>query len=119
MKVVLLWASNNSEKYGNKILLDLVGKWHTVYPVNPKESEIEWIKSYKDLGSVDWEYDVVNFVVPPQVTLSILQNNTEILKQKTVWIQPWAESDEIKTFLEKNWFTNYITNSCIMIQTNK
>jgi len=119
MKIVLIWASNNPEKYWNKILKDLIGKWYTVYPVNPKETEIEWLHTHKILKTVKKDFDIINFVVPANVTLQILQKYTDLLKTKKVWIQPGAESDEIKDFLKNNWFTDYITDSCIMIEKIK
>jgi predicted CoA-binding protein len=116
MKIVLIWASNNPEKYGNKILKDLIKKWHIVYPLNPKEIEIEWLHTHKTLKTVPKDFDIIDFVVPANVTLQILQKYTELLKNKKVWIQPGAEDNEVKTFLKDNWFTDYITDSCIMIE---
>lgn len=115
MKIVLIWASNNKEKYWNKILKDLVNKWYEVIPVNPNEKEIEGIKAHKILKTVPKNFDIINFVVPPKITLQILEKNKELLKNKKVWIQPWAQNDEIKIFLKKNNFSDYITDSCIMI----
>ncbi len=116
MKIVLIWASNNPEKYGNKILKDLVGKWHTVYPINPKEDEIEWIKAYKTLKDISDDYEVINFVVKPEITLNLLENNLDLIKSKKIWCQPWASDDKVKKFLEENNFSDYITDSCIMVQ---
>jgi len=116
MKIALIGASNNTEKYWNKILKDLVNKWHTVYPVNPKETKIEWLKSHKILKTVPKDFDIIDFVVPANVTLQILQKHKDLLQNKKVWIQPWAENDEVKDFLKNNWFTDYITGSCIMIE---
>jgi len=114
-KIVLIWASNNSEKYWNKILKDLIGKWYKVIPVNPKEEEIEWIKTHKILKTVPKNFDIINFVVPPKITLQILEKYKELLKNKKVWIQPWAEDVNVEKFLEENNFSDYITKSCIMI----
>lgn len=115
MKIVIVWASNDREKYGNKILRDLVKKWHIVIPVNPKENEIEWLKVYKSLSDIKLDFDIVNFVVKPEITLQILQKNLEIIKDKTIWCQPWASNEEVEIFLKNN-FKNSITNSCIMIE---
>jgi predicted CoA-binding protein len=41
MKIVVIGASNDSEKFGNIIVKDLLKKGHTVVPVNPKEQNIE------------------------------------------------------------------------------
>lgn len=115
MKIVLIGASNNPEKYWNKILKDLVGKWYTVHPVNPNENEIEWLHTHKILKTVPKDFDIIGFVVPAKVTLQILKKYTELLKNKKVWIQPGAENYEVKAFLKDNWFTDYITDSCIMV----
>lgn len=116
MKIVLIWASNDSEKYGNKIMKNLISKWHTVIPVNPKEKQIEGIRCHTNLWVISWDYDIINFVVPPNVTLQILKKYETLLKNKKIWIQPWAESIDVIDFLEKNWFNNYITGSCIMVE---
>jgi hypothetical protein len=116
MKIVVIWASNNPEKYGNKIVKDLVKKWYKVHPVNPKETEIEWIHSHKILKTVPKDFDIINFVVPPKITLQILEKHEKLLKNKKVWIQPWAEDEEVENYLKENWFTDYITKSCIMIE---
>lgn len=116
MIVALIGASNNPEKYGNKILKDLIGKWYTVHPINPKETEIEGLHSHKILKTVQKNFDIANFVVPANVTLQILQKYTDLLKTKKVWIQPGAENNEVIEFLKKNWFKDYVTGACIMIE---
>jgi len=121
-KIVLVWASNNTEKYWNKILKDLVEKWYTVFPINPNEDTIEWIKSYKSLSdflAYANDFDVINFVVPPKVTLELLIQNLYKIKDKTIWCQPGASDDEVVSFLEEFEFKNYIVDSCIMIQDLK
>lgn len=118
MKIALVWASNDTEKYWNKILKDLIKKGHTVYPINPKEDYIENIKAYKSLSEVNDDFEIVNFVVKPEITLQILQSNLQLIKQKTIWCQPGASDDLVIDFLKNN-FTHYITDSCIMIQDIK
>jgi len=115
-KVVIIWASNNEEKFWNKILKNLISKWYDVIPVNPNEAEIEWVKTHKILKTVPKNFDIINFVVPANITLQILQKYKVLLKDKKVWIQPWAENDEVKEFLKENEFTDFITDSCIMIE---
>ncbi len=45
----------------------------------------------------------------------ILENNIDILKGKTVWCQPGASNTKVEKILKEN-YSNYITNSCIMIE---
>jgi len=118
-KIVLVGASNNPEKYWNKILKDLISKWYIVYPINPKEKEIEWIKVYKNLKnflSYNKDFDVINFVVRPQVVYKELKENLEKIKNKKIWCQPWASDDDVIRFLHENEFKDYIVNSCIMLE---
>lgn len=119
MKIVLVWASNNPEKYWNKIFKDLFSKGYTVYPINPKEEFIEGVKAYKSLIDIKEFYDVVNFVTPPSITLDTLKNNLDLIRDKKIWCQPWASDQMVKEFLKNNNFKDYITDSCIMLQTQK
>lgn len=119
MKIVLIWASANPEKYWNKILKDLVSKWHKVFPVNPKETQIEGIKTYKSIWEIKEDYEIINFVVKPEIVLNILENNFELIRNKTIWCQPGASDEKVKGFLEKNNFKDYILDSCIMIENIK
>ena len=116
MIITVIWASNNPEKFWNKIVKDLVKKWYTVHPVNPKEDKIEWLHTHKILKTVPKNFDIINFVVPANVTLQILQKYTKLLQNKKVWVQPWAENEEVEEFLKENNFSDYITKSCIMLE---
>lgn len=115
-KIVLVWASNDAEKFWNKILKDLVLKWYTVIPVNPKEKRVEWIKCSSNLDAIYEDYDIINFVVPPKVTIQILKKYVDKINDKKIWCQPWSSDDDVKEFLEKNNFKDFITDSCIMIE---
>lgn len=119
MKIVLVWASANPEKYWNKILKNLINKWHEVCPVNPKDTQIEGIKTYKSIWEIKENYEIINFVVKPEIVLNILETNLELIKNKTIWCQPGASDEKVKDFLKNKWFKNYITDSCIMIEDIK
>lgn len=117
MNIALVWASNDKEKYGNKILHNLLSKWHLVFPVNHKEDFIETLKSYKNLKEIKNKIDIINIVTPPKVTLEILKEALS-LNLKKVWIQPWASDEEVINFLKENNF-DYVSDACIMIDFAK
>jgi predicted CoA-binding protein len=119
MNIVLIWASNNPDKYWNKIILDLISKWYNIFPVNPKDDFIEWIKTYKDISEINKDFEIIIFVVKPEITLNILQKNLIILQNKKIWCQPWTSNNQVKDFLEKNNFQDYILDWCIMIDNIK
>lgn len=116
MIIALIWASNDAEKYWNKILKDLISKWHKVIPINPKEKEIGGIRCHANLWVIWDKYDIINFVVKPEVTYQILLKYRKKILKKKIWCQPGASDEKVKNFLEVHNFKNYITDSCIMIE---
>ena len=48
MKIAVIGASNNREKFGNKCVRAYLMKGHEVFPVNPKEEKIEGLKYKTD-----------------------------------------------------------------------
>ena len=113
--IALVGASNNPKKYGNKILLDLLGKGHTVFPINKKENQIEGLKSYKTVSDLPLVPSIINFVIPPiegiEVTKDLVEKGYD-----NFWYQPGAESTEISNFLKSN-KKNFIDDKCIMVVT--
>lgn len=113
MKIAIIGASKDRTKYWNIILRDLNKKWHEVFPVNPKEEEIEWLKCFNSLKELPESVEVLNIVTPPKVTLEVLKNANS-LWFKNVRCQPWSSDDEVKKYLITNDF-EYIIDACIMI----
>jgi len=111
---VLVWASANPEKYGNKILGDLISWWYKVIPVNPNEKNILGIDVYSSLSKIPYSVDVIICVVPPIVTEKIVEEAISIWI-KNIWMQPGSESDVAIQKCLQNWI-NLVYNSCIMIQ---
>lgn len=60
--------------------------------------------------------DVVNVVVPPNVTLKILKELKELKEIPIIWLQPGAESEEVIRFAKENNLP-LIHNKCIMVET--
>ena len=113
--IALIGASNDKNKYGNKILLDLLSKGHNVVPVNPKEMIIAGLKSYNNVSELSEKPSIINFVVPPNIGLELTKDLVES-GYDNFWYQPGAESSEISLYLESN-NKNYIDDKCIMVVT--
>lgn len=113
----IVGASRNQEKYGFKVLQDLFDSGYKVIPINPREQEILEMKTYPNLKSVKQKIDVVIFVVPPPVTLKILEE-VSILGIKKVWMQPGSESEEAIKYCHEHKI-EYIAGACIMVNRNK
>ena len=115
VEIALIGASNDKEKFGNKIYLDLKMKGYNVIPINPKEKFIEGDKTYSSLNKMENLPDIVNFVVPPAIAIKVAQEAVK-LGIKYLWFQPGSESKELENWLKNSNEIKYLINSCIMIK---
>jgi len=115
--IAVVGASNNTSKYGYRIYKDLKGAGYRVYPVNPKEGQIQGDKAYPNISGLPEKPDVVDIVTPPQATEEIVK---EAVSQKIdiVWMQPGAESQKAISYARENG-VNVIHNACIMIERKR
>jgi predicted CoA-binding protein len=108
----VLGVTPNESKFGYKIYKKLKDHDYKVYPINPKYDEINGEKCYKSIEELPETPDVLDFVVPPQVSLSALD---EVNKKgiKNVWFQP-GTSD--KNVIEKAKENNLnIVEDCVLV----
>ena len=102
LKVVVLGASANEEKYSNKALKMLGKHNYDVYPISPKEETIDGIKCYKKLSELP--------VKPHTLTVYVNKMNSDLMEQEIIQLMPervifnpGAEnSDLAKKLEEKN-----------------
>jgi len=94
-------ATDNPEKYGNQIFKNLKSRGYEVYPVNPRLEELEGVKCYASLDDIPLKVDVVDFVVPPEVTEVTLQK-CKRLGLNRIWLQPGSESEAAIAFCHEN-----------------
>lgn len=115
--IALVGATNDSTKYGNIILKDLLRKGYRVRPVNPRATAVEGLPAFKDLKSANTAGDVglVVYVIPPKLTLQSLQEALDLSLTK-VWIQPGAGDQHVREFLEEHRF-EYLMDACVMVET--
>ncbi|MEM2083042.1 MAG: CoA-binding protein [Nitrososphaerota archaeon] len=112
--IAIVGVSRDPEKYGYKVYKDLKEAGYKVYPVNPNASEILGDKCYPNLESLPIKPDVVNIVVPPNITEKIVKECKK-LNIKKVWMQPGAESEEVIKFCNENGI-DVVYGVCIMIE---
>jgi predicted CoA-binding protein len=90
-------ASADRSKYGNQVLRDLRQAGYTAYAVNPNGGEIEGQPAYPTLADLPELPQVVDIVVPPEVTEEIVRQCAE-LGLGRIWMQPGAESQDAIDF---------------------
>ena len=94
MKVAIIGASGNRQKFGNKAVRSYVAQGHEVFPVNPSEDTIEGLQAYKSVKDIPGAVDRVLLYVPGSVGVTVLED----IAQKgitDVFVNPGAESDEL------------------------
>jgi len=107
-------ASNDPEKYGNRIFHNLLDAGYSVYPVNPNAKMIDGHKAYPTLGDLPESPQVVDIVVPPKITEQIIKECAELGLDR-VWLQPGAESERAIQLCKEN-HIKVVYGLCAMVQ---
>ena len=113
----IIGASNNPDKFGYKIYRQLKNSGIEVFPINNKEPLIQGDQAYVTLADLPAKVDVLNFIVPPAISLQITKNALA-LGFKIFWYQPGSFDQEILEFHEgKN--TIVISDQCLLVESQK
>ncbi len=92
--VAIVGASANRAKYGNKAVRAYLQKGYRVYPVNPKETEIEGLPTYPTISEVPVRPDLVSVYLPPALLLKALPDIASKGCDE-LWLNPGTESDDV------------------------
>ena len=112
-RFAVVGATDNVEKYGNQIFNNLLRRGYEVYPVNPRLKKIEGMKCYATLSELPVKVDVVDFVVPPTATESILRECLDLGLDR-IWLQPGSESENAIKFCRDN-NLKVVHDVCVMM----
>lgn len=110
----IVGASNNPDKYGHKVMQDLIDGGYKVIPINPNNEEILNKKAYATISEVLEDVDVIIMIVPPKISLQVLLQIKEKGINK-VWFQPGSEDETVIKYCQDNGI-EYIIGACIMIK---
>ncbi|MFC2062685.1 CoA-binding protein [Chloroflexota bacterium] len=112
-RFAVVGATDNTEKFGYQIFKNMKNRGYEVYPVNPKLTKLEGVKCYPTLDDIPVKVDVVDFVVPPGVTETILQD-CQRLGLDRIWLQPGSESEAAITYCRDN-NLKVVHDACVML----
>jgi len=90
--VAIIGASADRAKYGNKSIRAHRDDGWIVYPVNPKETEVEGIACYASLDDVPRPIHRVSLYVPPKVAATLLDAIAAAAPEE-VYFNPGSEDD--------------------------
>lgn len=92
--IAIIGASSDRKKFGNKAVRAFVWQGWTVYPVNPKESQIEGLPAFKSIREVPVRPNLVSVYLPPPVLLKELPA-IAARGCDELWLNPGTESAEV------------------------
>ena len=91
--IAIIGASQDPLKYGNKAVRAYLQEKWVVYPVNPKDNEIEGLKCYASITDLPETPDYASLYLPPQIVVKVLDEIAE-KGVKKVYFNPGTESQE-------------------------
>ncbi len=113
-RYAVVGASRRPEKYGYKVMKNLLERGKTVFPVNPGVSEIDGIRCYPAIRDIPEKPEAVHIITQPEVTERVARDCVDI-GVRYVWMQPGAESDTAIALLKKHGVT-VIYDRCVLVQ---
>ncbi len=112
-RFAVIGATDNPQKYANRIVKNLKNRGYEVYPVNPRLEEVEGLNCYPTIADVPVKVDVVDFIVPPKATEEILKQ-CKSLGLNRIWLQPGSESETAIAFCHEN-NLKVVHSVCVML----
>lgn len=98
--VAVIGASVNRTKFGNKAVRAFQQQGYTVYPVNPREAEIEGLPVFKSIRDVPVRPQMISVYLLPPVLLKVLPD-IAARGCDELWLNPGAESDAVLAEAER------------------
>ena len=99
--VAIIGASADRSKFGNKSVRAHQAAGYQVYPVHPKETEVEGLPCYPSLADLPVKsLDRVSLYLPPAVAVKVLDEITD-LDVGEVWLNPGVSDDAVRTRAQK------------------
>ena len=93
-RVAVIGASNDPRKFGNRAVRSFVRRGYEVLPVNPHETTVEGLPTWRSIADVPGPIDMVTFYVPPDIGLGLLEDVAAV-RPAEVWFNPGSEDDRL------------------------
>ena len=88
---VIIGASKDRQKFGNKAVRAFCQRGYRVIPIHPHAAEIDGLPAYKTVEDVPVAIDLALVYVPPEIGMGLL-DGLAARNIPEVWFNPGAES---------------------------
>jgi len=113
-RFAVVGASQDREKYGNKVLRVYQQNDLDVVPINPAGGQIEGLEAVPDLASLTEPVDGISIVTPPAVTKKVVEQALA-LGIKNIWMQPGAEDPDAVAAAEQAGANVIAGGPCVLV----
>lgn len=113
-RFAVVGASQNREKYGNKVLRAYQQNKLDVVPINPTADEVEGFLAVPNLSALATPVDGISVITPPKITEKVVQEAVD-LGIKNIWLQPGAESLAAIKLAEQNDVNLISGGPCLLV----
>lgn len=113
MRIMVIGASTNREKFGNKSVRAHVRAGHEVFPVNPRADVIEGLACYAAIADVPGPIDRATVYLPPALGVAAMHELAARGDVGEVWLNPGAESEEVVEAAEAGGLT--VIQACSIV----
>ncbi len=92
--MAIIGASNNRAKFGNKAVRAFLRQGYKVFPVNPHETKVEGLTSFRNVREVPVRPEKISVYLPPPIVSQVL---ADIAARgcDELWLNPGSESEEV------------------------
>jgi predicted CoA-binding protein len=98
--VAIIGASADRSKFGNIAVRAFVRQGWQVFPINPKETQIENLPAFKSISETPERPNLISVYLPPPVLLKVLPD-IAARGCDELWLNPGTESPEVLAAAEK------------------
>jgi predicted CoA-binding protein len=98
--VAVIGASTDRAQFENKAVRAYLRQGYRVFPVNPKETQVEGLPAFKSIADVPGRPNLISVYLPPPVLLKVLPD-IAAKGCDELWLNPGTESDEVLALADK------------------
>ena len=114
----IVGASNDRNKFGNRVLRKYLAKGLVAYPINPNGGTIEGLPCLKSVSELPAETKSISIITPPSVT-EVVVREAVAKGIQNIWMQPGAESAVAVAYARAHGVNVIADGSCVLVELDR
>ena len=113
-RYAVVGASDNRQKYGNKVLRAYLQASLVAIPVHPTATRVEGLEAFPDLSTIPKPIHGISIITPPNITEHIVEE-AAACGIKHLWVQPGAENKTVIEQADQHGMNLIAGGPCILV----